>query len=122
MHCTFQILTHIAKALLLKFQRSLWAVPLRHSRIKNGNGACKFSFSAEMEQKVNLQPMEFVYRAPVVGNVDANLAILSSDLHSGDKLCTDILSLVFLTIDWISLSLSEIHKHAAATKKTEVSS
>ena len=83
MHCTFQILTRIANILLLKFQRSLWAAPLRHSRIKNGNGACKFSFSAEMAQKVNLRPMEFVYRAPVV--VDANLTILSSDLHSGDK-------------------------------------
>ena len=35
--------------------------------------------------KVNLRPMEFAYRAPVVGIVDANLAILSSDLHSGDK-------------------------------------
>ena len=69
-----------------KIQRSLWAAPLRHSRIKNGNGAsCKFSFSAEMAQKVNLRPMEFVYRAPVVRIVDANLAILSSDLHSGDK-------------------------------------
>jgi hypothetical protein len=57
----------------------------RHSRIKNGNGACKFSFSAEMAQKVNLRPMEFGYCAPVVGIVEANLAILSSDLHSGDK-------------------------------------
>jgi hypothetical protein len=85
MHCTFQILTRIANILVLKFQRSLWAAPLRHSRIKNGNGACKFSFSAEMAQKVNLRPMEFVYRAPVVRIVDANLTILSSDLHSGDK-------------------------------------
>jgi hypothetical protein len=58
---------------------------LRHSRIKNWNGACKFSFSAEMAQKVNLLPMEFAYRAPVVGIIDTNLAILSSDLHSGDK-------------------------------------
>ena len=48
----------------------------RHSRIKNGNGACKFSFSAISAQKVNLRPMEFAYRAPVVGIVDANLAIL----------------------------------------------
>jgi hypothetical protein len=66
-------------------QRSLWAAPLRHSRIKNGNGACKFSFSSEMVQKVNLRPMEFAYRVPMVGIADANLAILSSDLHSGDK-------------------------------------
>jgi hypothetical protein len=29
--------------------------------------------------------MEFAYRAPVVGIVDANLAILSSDLHSGER-------------------------------------
>jgi hypothetical protein len=29
--------------------------------------------------------MEFVYRAPVVGILDANLAILSSYLHSGGK-------------------------------------
>ena len=35
--------------------------------------------------KVNLRPMEFAYRAPVFGIVDANLTILSSDLHSGDK-------------------------------------
>ena len=67
------------------FQRSLWAVPLRHSRIKNGNGACKFSFSADIAQKVNLRPMEFAYCAPVVRIVDANLASPSSDLHSGDK-------------------------------------
>jgi capsular polysaccharide biosynthesis protein len=36
-------------------------------------------------QKVNLLPMEFAYRAPVVGIIDANLAILSSDHHSRDK-------------------------------------
>jgi hypothetical protein len=36
-----------------------------------------------MVQKVNLRPMEFAYRAPMVGIADANLAILSSDLHSG---------------------------------------
>jgi hypothetical protein len=58
---------------------------IAHSRIKNGNGACKFSFSAEMAQKVNLRPMEFAYRSPVVGIVDANLAILSSNLHSGEE-------------------------------------
>jgi hypothetical protein len=58
---------------------------LCHGHIKNGNGACKFSFSAEMAQKVNLRPMEFAYRASVVGIVYANLAILSSDLHCGDK-------------------------------------
>jgi hypothetical protein len=50
------------------------------------------------------------------------LVELSSDLHSGDKSCTDILSRVFLTINRISPSLSKIIKHAAATKKTEVSS
>jgi hypothetical protein len=38
-----------------------------------------------MAQKANIRPMEFAYRAPVVGIVDAYLAILSSDLHSGDK-------------------------------------
>jgi hypothetical protein len=45
---------------LLYKQRSLCAAPLRHSRIQNGNGACKFSFSAEMAQKANLRPMELV--------------------------------------------------------------